>query len=103
MATTVFDVTPEELESSANRIQEKITEFTKAYNSIYTATADLRVTYKGQASDVFNQRLEDYRNDFTAVEKSLNNYVEFLREYSKKVRSVEDSVKSRASSLSSGK
>ena len=44
MATTVFDVTPEELESSANRIQEKITEFTKAYNSIYTATADRRVT-----------------------------------------------------------
>lgn len=42
------------------------------------------MTYKGQASDVFNQRLEGYRNDFTAVEKSLNNYVEFLREYSKK-------------------
>ena len=70
MASTIFDVTPEELEASANRIETKTTEFTKAYTSIYTAVTDLRVTFKGEASDTFNQRIEGYKNDFTAAEKA---------------------------------
>jgi len=44
MASTIFDVTPEELEASASKIEGKTGEFTKAYNSIYTAVSDLRVT-----------------------------------------------------------
>ena len=65
--------------------------------------ADLRVTYKGEASDVFNQRIEGYKNDFTAAEKALKNYVQFLRGYAKKISGTEDSIKSKASSLSVGK
>lgn len=103
MASTIFDVTPEELEASAGRIESKTSEFTKAYNSIYTAVSDLRVTYKGEASDTFNQRIEGYKNDFTAAEKTLKNYVQFLREYAAKMRSTESDIKSRASTLSVGK
>lgn len=103
MSTAVFDVTPEELESSANKVGEKADEFTKKYESIYAAVQDLRVTYKGEASDTFNQRIEGYRNDFTAAEKALNNYVEFLREYAAKIKSTEENLKSKASALSVGK
>lgn len=39
MASTVFDVTPEELESSASKVEGKTREFTKAYNNIYTAVS----------------------------------------------------------------
>lgn len=102
MASTVFDVTPEELESSASKIEGKTGEFTKAYNSIYTAVSDLRVTYKGEASDTFNQRIEGYKNDFSAAEKALTKYVAFLREYAGKMKSTEGDLKSRASSLSVG-
>ena len=42
MPSTVFDVTPEELESCASKVEGKTGEFTKAYNSIYTAVSDLR-------------------------------------------------------------
>lgn len=34
MASTIFDVTPEELEASASKIEGKTGEFTKAYTSI---------------------------------------------------------------------
>ncbi len=44
------------------------------------------MTYKGNASDAFNQRIEGYRNDFSAAEKALTNYVQFLREYAAKRR-----------------
>ena len=46
MASTIFDVTPEELEASASKVEGKTNEFNKAYNSIYTAVSDLRVTIK---------------------------------------------------------
>ena len=103
MASTIFDVTPEELQASANRIEGKVTEFTKAYNSIYTAVSDLRVTFKGEASDTFNKRIEGYKNDFTAAEKALKNYVQFLREYASKVKGTEDNIKSKANALSVGR
>ena len=103
MATTVFDVTPEELEASASKVEGKTSEFTKAYNSIYTAVSDLRVTYKGEASNTFNQRIEGYKNDFSAAEKALKNYVQFLRDYAAKMKRTESEIKSKASALSVGK
>lgn len=102
MASTTFDVTPEELETSANKVESKTSEFTKAYNSIYTAVSDLRVTYKGEASDTFNQRIEGYKNDFSAAETALKNYVQFLRDYAAKMNSTENEIKSKASALSVG-
>lgn len=102
MPSATFDVTPEELEASAGKIEEKTSEFTKAYTSIYTAVSDLRVTYKGEASDTFNQRIEGYKNDFSAAEKALTNYVQFLREYASTIKKTENDIKSKASSLSVG-
>lgn len=102
MPSTVFDVRPEELEASANKIEGKTGEFTKAYNRIYTAVSDLRVTYKGEASDTFNQRMDGYRNDFAAAEKALTKYIQFLRAYAGKMKSTENEIKSKASALSVG-
>lgn len=103
MASTIFEVTPEEFEASASKIEGKTGEFTKAYTSIYTAVYDLRVSYKGEASDTFNQRIEGYKNDFTAAEKALKNYVQFLREYATEIKRIENENKSNASALSVGK
>lgn len=57
MTTTIFDVTPEEIESSAVKVENKTKEFVKAYDSIYAAVSDLRINYKGEASDTFNHRI----------------------------------------------
>ena len=94
MTTTIFDVTPEEIESSAVKVENKTKEFVKV--------SDLRINYKGEASDTFNHRIEGYRNDFSAAEKALNNYVQFLREYAARVKSVENEVKNKAGALSVG-
>ena len=103
MTSTVFDVTPEELEASANKIEWKTGEFKKAYNSIYAAVSDLRVNYKGEASDTFNKRIEEYKNDFAAAEKKLKDYVLFLREYAAEMKRTENENKSKANALPVGK
>lgn len=69
MASTIFDVTPETLERSASTIEAKANEFATTYKSIYTAVSDLNVSYKGEASQTFNQRIQNYQNDFTAAKK----------------------------------
>lgn len=102
MSTTAFDVTPEDLETSATKVESLAAEFTKAYTSIYTAVSDLRVSYKGEASDAFNERIEGYRNDFTAADTTLADYVAFLREYASDIAATESELKSQASSLSVG-
>lgn len=100
---SVFDVTPEELERSATQIAEKTQAFIQTYKNIYAATDGLRVSYQGQASDTFNQRIEGYRNDFTAAAQALADYIQFLQSYAARLRGVEDDLKARASTLSSGK
>lgn len=102
MASTIFDITPEELESSATRVEGKATEFVKEYNSIYTAVSDLRVSYKGESSDTFNQRIESYKTTFEAAKKALDNYVQFLRQYASEMKKTEAENKSKASALSTG-
>jgi WXG100 family type VII secretion target len=97
-----FDITPPELVASANKIEGRTGEFVKAYQTIYAATNDLRVSYKGQASDAFNTRIEGYKKDFEAVQKTLTNYIQFLREYADKMTRTENELNSKAGQLSTG-
>ena len=102
MTTTIFDVTPEEIEYSAVKVENKTKEFVKAYDSIYAAVSDLRINYKGEASDTFNHRIEGYRNDFSAAEKALNNYVHPYVCGCSPLKRVENEVKNKAGALSVG-
>lgn len=100
---TMFDVTPEELQSSAARISSIGQEWTKEVDSIYAAVNELNVTYRGEASAQFSKQLEGYRNDFNAAVKTLNDYIEFLNNYAKDIQTVEDDLKQQASQLSVGR
>ena len=102
MAGKNMVISTEELVASAQKVEQMRLEFVKAYESIYTAVGDLRVTYKGQASDTFNRKLESYRNDFAAANKALQTYVEFLTTYASSVAKGESDLNSRAAALSTG-
>lgn len=69
-------------------------------NSIYTAVSDLCITYKDEASDIFNQRIKRFKNVFSSTEKTLKNYIQFLRKYAAKIKNIENEIRSKSSSLS---
>jgi len=98
--TTIFDVTPEELERSAREIEADVVIFRKAYDDIYAAVGELKVEYKGEASDTFNRRIEERRKDFEAATTALKKYVDTVREYAKNQRTNEAALKNQASVLS---
>ena len=102
MPSAKFDVTPEEIAKSATIVEEKTTEFKSAYDSIYAAVEDLRMSYKGEASDTFNQRIKAYENDFKEAERVLKNYVSFLRNYAADMNKTEIGIKGWANNLPTG-
>lgn len=101
MATT-FDVTPEELKTSGNRIATIGTEWRKEVDSIYAAVNELNVSYKGEANAKFNEQLEGYRNDFDAATNTLNEYIKFLFTYADDILKNEEDLKQQAAQLSVG-
>lgn len=103
MSYVNLDITPEELLNSATALKNKLDSFHGAYTSIYAATSDLKVSYKGKASTTFNQRIEGYRNDFEAADKALNAFIDQLKAYAEKVRCAESDINAKASRLSVGK
>ena len=103
MSYVNLDITPEELLNSATALKNKLNSFHGAYTSIYAATSDLKVSYKGEASTTFNQRIEGYRNDFEAADKALNAFIEELKTYAGKARDTENDINGKASRLSNGK
>ena len=103
MAHVNLDITPEELLNSADQLKNKLDSFHSAYTNISTATSDLKVSYNGEASTTFNQRIEGYRNDFEAANNALNAFIEGLKTYAEQVRIAESEIKAKASRLSVGK
>lgn len=101
MATT-FDVTPRELQQSAGNIENRLREFVGSFNNIYSATTDLKVQYQGASSDAFNQRIEGYRVNFQAAEKTLREYIDFLNRYAAEMSRTEGELTGRAGQLSTG-
>lgn len=97
-----FDITPEELKKMADDIDVKADEFQKVYTSIYAAVSELQVTYKGEASETFNKRIEGYRNDFEAAEKALKGYAECVRNFSSGAVDTENELKKQAAALNPG-
>lgn len=100
---TIFDVTPEELKNSSNRISSIQIEWMKEVQAIYTAVNELNVSYKGEASAQFTERLNGYKNDFEAAQKALDEYRYFLNAYASDIQKTEDELKQQASQLSVGK
>lgn len=105
MANPELDITPEELIQSADKIQTLTEEFIKKHNEIYSVAENMLQTraFAGNASVTFAKQLDGYQNDFIAADKALANYINFIRNYAKKVHDKDEDLARRASALSVGK
>ncbi len=60
------------------------------------------VNWQGETSEMFNQRLEGYRNDFEAMATVLTEYASFLSTTAATISQAEEALKSTASQLHIG-
>lgn len=101
MATTAINLDDKLLESSAKKIETKVSEFVREYEKIYTAAEDLSIKYQGVTSQEFNKKLNSYKKNFQQAEKDLKQYIDFIRKYAQKIDSTENEIKASTQSLNS--
>ncbi len=98
MARTI-QVTPEQLESAAGKIEGLAAEYKTQYEQLYSETNAMAATWSGKDNTAFVDQIAGFKNDFEKMHDLMNHYAEFLRKSAKAYRDTQDSVVSEARKL----
>ena len=96
-------VTTEKLKASAEIIEEKTSKYNTEWQKLYTEIQSLKASqWQGKASEMFNKKLEGYRNDFEEMAKVLLEYADFLKLAAEQYEKTEAAIESNANGLYTG-
>lgn len=98
MARTI-QVTPEQLESTAGKIEVLAGEYKVQYDQLYRETNAMASTWNGKDNNAFINQIAGFKDDFEKMHTLMNNYADFLRKSAKHYRETQDTVVSEAKKL----
>ena len=98
MARTI-QVTPEQLESTASRIEALAADYKNQYDSLYNETNAMASTWQGKDNTAFVDQIAGFKDDFEKMHTLMLNYADFLRKSAKAYRDTQDTVVSEARKL----
>ena len=98
MARTI-QVTPEQLESTAGRIESLAADYKSQYDQLYSETNAMASTWSGKDNVAFVQQIDGFKDDFAKMHTLMLNYADFLRKSAKAYRDTQDTVVSEARKL----
>lgn len=98
MARTI-QVTPEQLESTAGRIEGLAADYKTQYNQLYSETNAMASTWSGKDNVAFTDQIAGFKDDFEKMQTLMLNYADFLRKSAKAYRDTQDTVVSEARKL----
>ncbi len=98
MARTI-QVTPEQLESTAGRIESLAADYKAQYDQLYSETNAMAATWSGKDNVAFVQQIDGFKDDFSKMHTLMLNYADFLRKSAKAYRDTQDTVVSEARKL----
>ena len=95
----VIEVTPEQLESTAGKIENLAADYQKQYEQLYSETNAMASTWNGKDNVAFVNQIAGFKDDFQKMHKLMLNYADFLRKSAKAYRDTQDAVTSGARKL----
>ena len=98
MARTI-QVTPEQLESTAGRIEGLAADYKAQYDALYNETNAMASTWNGKDNTAFVEQIAGFKDDFAKMHTLMLNYAGFLRDSAKAYRQTQDSVVTEARKL----
>lgn len=98
MARTI-QVTPEQLESAAGRIESLAGDYETQYNQLYSETNAMASTWNGKDNVAFVEQIAGFKDDFKKMHTLMINYADFLRKSAKAYRDTQNTVVSEAKKL----
>lgn len=98
MARTI-QVTPEQLESAAGRIEGLAADYKTQYDALYSETNAMASTWNGKDNTAFVDQIAGFKDDFEKMHTLMLNYADFLRKSAKAYRDTQDTVVTEARKL----
>lgn len=98
MARTI-QVTPEQLESAAGRIEGLAADYKSQYDALYNETNAMASTWQGKDNTAFVDQIAGFKDDFDKMHTLMLNYADFLRKSAKAYSDTQDTVVSEARKL----
>lgn len=98
MARTI-QVTPEQLESAAGRIESLAADYKTQYDQLYSETNAMASTWNGKDNTAFVDQIAGFKDDFEKMHTLMLHYADFLRKSAKAYRDTQDTVVSEARKL----
>ena len=78
-----IQVTPEQLESTAARIDGLAADYKSQYEQLYNETNNLAATWNGADNTAFVNQIEGFKDDLQAMYTRMTEYADFLRKSAK--------------------
>ncbi|MBO5621308.1 MAG: WXG100 family type VII secretion target [Butyrivibrio sp.] len=98
MARTI-QVTPEQLESTAGRIEGLAADYKAQYDQLYAETNSMSSTWSGKDNIAYTDQIAGFKDDFEKMNELMMRYADFLRKSAKAYRDTQDSIVTQARKL----
>lgn len=98
MAKTI-QVTPEQLDTAAGKIEGLAADYKTQYDQLYSETNAMASTWSGKDNTAFTDQIAGFKNDFEAMHELMNRYAEVLRHSANAYRNTQDAVVTAARKL----
>ena len=95
----IIEVTPEQLESAAGRIEGLAADYKTQYDQLYSETNAMASTWNGKDNVAFTDQIAGFKDDFEKMHSLMLQYADFLRKSAKAYRDTQDTVVSEARKL----
>lgn len=95
----IIEVTPEELESAAGRIEGLAADYKTQYEKLYSETSAMASTWAGKDNLAFINQIDGFKDDLQTMHAEMLNYADYLRKTAKAYRDTQDAVVTEARKL----
>lgn len=94
-----IQVTPEQLESAAGKIEGLAADYKSQYESLYSETDAMASTWNGKDNLAYTEQIAGFKDDLNKMHTLMLNYADFLRKSAKSYRDTQDAVAAAARKL----
>jgi len=98
MARTI-EVTPEQLETAAGKIDGLAAEYKTQYDLLYSKTSAMSSTWQGKDNVAYIERIDGFKDDFERMRKLMADYADFLKKSAKAYRDAQNAITEEARKL----
>lgn len=98
MARTI-QVTPEQLETTAGKIESLSADYKTQYTQLYSETGAMATTWNGKDNLAYTDQIGGFKEDFEKMYALMNNYADFLRKSAKAYRDTQQTITDQARKL----